>query len=267
MGRVLEIGCAEGALGGEIKARFPVVYDGLELSQDSELARDTLNQVFHVYASQVHSQPYDLIVSFHVLEHIADLRAELQSWSKLLAPKGKLFIEVPNQAGHPLLEGDRNPEHLHQFTPASLTVLLVGCGFVCHELSLGHYESPVYPDSIRVVARRQLTAGEQREQLLQRFQRKFGGPFIVYGIGGDYLNYVAPLAESLEIHALVDSSSSKWGQKVGVHIIAGYDPVLHGALPILVCSIRFGAGIKQQLLAAGIDSERIIGLEAIYEEA
>lgn len=263
--RVLEVGCAEGALGGEIKARFPIVYDGLELSQDRELARESLDQVFQTYASQVESSPYDLIVSFHVLEHIADPAQELRTWFRLLAPGGKLLIEVPHQAGHPLLESDRNPEHLHQFTPASLTVLLASCGFTCHELSLGHYESPVYPDSIRIIAQYQLLSSERRAQLVQRFRERLGGPFIAYAIGGDFLNYVAPLADALEIRALVDSAPTKWGQQIGNHTVTGYDAAAHGELPILVCSIKFGAGIRQQLLVAGIASDRIIGLETVYE--
>lgn len=263
--RVLEVGCAEGELGGAVKARFAVVYDGVELSQDRELAAQKLDQVFHTPASQVDSAPYQLIVSFHVLEHIAQPAQELAAWSRLLAAGGQLLIEVPNQAGHPLLTEDRNPEHLHQFTPASLAVLLARCGFTCHELSVGHYESPVYPDSIRVVARPLLPAGRQQSLLLQRFRDRIGGPFIVYGIGGDYLNYLAPLAESLEIRALLDSSPDKWGQRYGQHVVGAYDPEAHGELPVVICSIRFGAEIRQHLLALGIAPQRIIGLESIYE--
>lgn len=263
--RVLEIGCAEGELGGAIKARFSVVYDGVEVSPDRELARQKLNQVFPTPASQVQSSPYDLIVSFHVLEHIAQPEQELAAWSDLLSDNGYMLIEVPNRSGHPLLGNDHNPEHLHQFTSASLTILLARCGFDCHELSVGHYESPVYSDSIRVVARPQPTADRQKSQLIQRFRDKIGGPFAVYGIGGDFLNYVAPLAQSLEIQALLDSSPTKWGQQFGQQVVAAYDPTEHAELPILVCSIRFATEIKQHLLAMGIAPARIIGLESVYE--
>jgi len=265
--RILEIGCAEGELGAEIKARFPIAYDGVELSLDSELARKKLDQVFRTPAGQLATSHYDLIVSFHVLEHIADPGEELQAWSRLLSLDGQLLIEVPHQAGHPLLANDLNPEHLHQFTPASLTVLLASRGFTCHALSLGHYESPVYPDSIRVGAQRQFQASQQRELLLQRFCAKIGASFIAYGIGGDFQNYVAPLADALDIQALVDSSPAKWGQQLGQHVIAAYDPKLHGTLPILICSIKFGASIRQHLLSMGIAPQRIIGLEDIYADA
>lgn len=263
--RVLEIGCAEGELGRAIKARFTVVYDGVELSRDSELAEQALDRIFKTPTSQVDALPYGLIVSFHVLEHIAKPEQELACWSRLLSENGQLLIEVPNQSGHPLLASDHNPEHLHQFTPASLTILLSHCGFACAGLSVGHYESPVYPDSIRIVARPLLPTDRQRSLLLQRFRDRFAGPFLVYGIGGDFFNYVAPVAEELEIQALLDSSPSKWGQRIGSRIIGSYDPAEHGMLPILVCSIRFGANIRQHLLTLGIAEDRIIGLESIYE--
>ncbi|MGQ7818030.1 class I SAM-dependent methyltransferase [Metapseudomonas furukawaii] len=265
--RVLEVGCAEGALGQALKARLSVVYDGIELSRDRDLASQHLDRVFSTPAAGVSTLPYDLIASFHVLEHIAEPQAELLAWERLLGPAGRLLIEVPNQAGHPSLADDRNPEHLHQFTPASLSMLLARCGFACRSLTTGHYESPVYPDSIRVIAERQAQPAIQRELLLQRFRQRLGGPFIAYAIGGDFHNYVEPLAEGLELHALVDSSPAKWGQQRAGLVVEGYDPARHGDLPILICSIRFGADIRRQLLAMGIAPERLVGLEAVYEGA
>ncbi len=265
--RVLEIGCAEGELGSEIKVRFPIVYDGLELSQDVEKAREKLDQVYRTSSEQINCSPYDLIVSFHVLEHIASPEFEIQCWSRLLATQGQLVIEVPNQSGHPLLHTDQNTEHLHLFTPASLTILLARQGFICRTLSLDNYESPVYTDSIRVVAQRPLIESEKRALLIERFRSKMDGQFIVYGIGGDFNNYVAPLINDLAIQALIDSSPSKLGQKFGRYLVTSYDPEQHGKLPILVCSIKFGSEIRRHLLNIGIAPERIIGLESVYEQS
>ena len=265
--RVLEVGCAEGELGREIKARFAVTYEGVELSQDRVLATQKLDRVFHTPASEIEATPYQLIVSFHVLEHIARPEQELAAWASLLSADGRVLIEVPNQAGHPLLARDRTPAHLHQFTPASLALLLARCGFTCEALSVGHYESPVYSDSVRLVARLQPAAEQREQRLLQRFREQTGGPFLVYGIGGDYLNYLAPIAESLDIHALLDSSETKWGQRLGKHVVCAYDPQAHAELPILICSIRFATDIRQHLLDLGIAAQRIIGLDSIYENA
>ncbi|HRK37695.1 MAG TPA: methyltransferase domain-containing protein [Burkholderiaceae bacterium] len=263
--RVLEVGCAEGELGSAIKARFAITYDGIELSLDGDHASKKLDRLFRTPAKNVVSDPYQLIVSFHVLEHIADPGNELMMWSRLLTPDGLLLIEVPNQAGHPLLSNDHNPEHLHQFTPASLTILLAKMGFSVCTLSLGNYESPVYPDSIRVTARRYPSADQQREQLLKRFHERLGGPFIAYGIGGDFHNYVAPLSDVLQIKGLLDASTTKRGQQVGRHRVTTYEAEIHGSYPVLICSIKFGADIRQDLESMGVPPRRIVGLNEIYD--
>ncbi|KAF1053178.1 MAG: putative S-adenosylmethionine-dependent methyltransferase [Stenotrophomonas maltophilia] len=265
VGRVLEIGCAEGGLGAAIKARFALVYDGIEPSQDRELAARRLDRVFGDPAPQLLAEPYDLIVSFQVLEHIADLTAELRAWARLLRLTGSVLLEVPNRAGHPWLSTDLNSEHLHQFTPASLTILLASVGLSCEVLSCGHYESPLYCDSIRVIARPLLSPAQKRERLLQRFAECLGGPFIAYGIGGDFHNYVAPLAAELPIRALVDSAAEKHGQIVGGHCISGYEPEQHAGLPILICSLRYGSAIRRQLLEHGIAAERLVALESLFD--
>lgn len=263
--RVLEVGCAEGALGCAVKARFDVVYDGIELSRDSVVARKRLDNLFGVPAEEVEAEPYSLIVSFHVLEHIADLGRELGSWLKLLREDGQILIEVPNQSGHSFLVEDQNIEHLHQFTPASLSMLLARKGFECISLSTGHYESPVYSDSIRVLVQPCTSMDRKHAQLVQRYKAIFNGAFLVYGVGGDFKNYLAPVISDLQVHALLDSSPQKWGEIMGGYVVERYDESQHATLPILVCSIRFATSIRQHLLSLGVAPQRIIGLESIYE--
>lgn len=263
--RILEVGCAEGALGQVIKASRDVVYDGIELSQDAHQARDVLDHVFQTPAASIKSTSYDLIVSFHVLEHIAALAKELRAWRDLLAPGGHVLVEVPHRSGNPLLVTDFNPEHLHQFTPASLTVLLAAHGLTCRHLSLGHYESPVYSDSMRVLACVSPNPDGQRTRLVERFRRRLGGAFVAYGIGGDFHNYVLPIASMLDVVALVDTAPDKWGQSVGSHTVTAYDPVCHGGYPILICSIKFAHAIRKHLLGLGVTPERLVDLSEIYD--
>ncbi|MEZ5661240.1 MAG: class I SAM-dependent methyltransferase [Burkholderiaceae bacterium] len=66
----------------------------------------------------------DVVTMFHVLEHIADPRAALESIWHALAPGGHLFIEVPNIAA-----ADASPHniyfkaHLFYFSAATLAAL------------------------------------------------------------------------------------------------------------------------------------------------
>lgn len=265
--RILEIGCAEGTLGALVKERVSVIYDGVEVSLDSLVAEKNLDHVFRTPSIEVQSLEYDLIVSLHVLEHIDQLGAELASWKRLLKPSGKLLIEVPNQSGHPLVSTDINPEHIHQFTPASLAVLLERSGFSCREISAGHYESPAYPDSIRVVAIPQVDDENRSSLLMDCFKKTIKGPFVVYGVGGDFHNYILPLIDLLDIKALVDSSPNKWGMDFGRYRVSSFDPSEHGELPILICSLGFFEEIRQALLEKGVNPGGIIGLEHILNES
>ncbi|HWU85586.1 MAG TPA: class I SAM-dependent methyltransferase [Rhodocyclaceae bacterium] len=263
--RILEVGCAEGHLGEALKALRPMVYDGIEISRDAEAAATRIDSVFRTPAADVAAAPYDLILSFHVLEHIADPAAELAEWRRLLANGGRMVIEVPHAGGHPLVVSDGNVEHLHQFTWSSLLCLLQGAGFDAEAVSGGHYESAVYADSIRVTARVRESDEHRLNRLAARFNDKMGNrPFLVYGIGGDFRSYVLPVLERLQIAELLDSSAEKWGTSCAGHVIGQYDPQRHRGIPILACSVRFKASILQSLREQGIPDELVVALDEIY---
>ena len=50
-----------------------------------------------------HANAYDAITCMEVLEHVLDVNVVLDSFSRLLAPSGKLLISVPVETGLPLL--------------------------------------------------------------------------------------------------------------------------------------------------------------------
>ncbi|PKO33494.1 MAG: class I SAM-dependent methyltransferase [Betaproteobacteria bacterium HGW-Betaproteobacteria-7] len=264
-GRVLEIGCAEGLLGAHLKAKRDICYDGIELSRDAAVAANRLDHVFKVPAAEVSAPAYDLIASFHVLEHITDVAAEIRSWLRLLGSEGRVLIEVPNRAGHPLLVQDANREHLHQFCIASLACLLERCGLDIDQITRGHRESPVYPDSLRVIARLNATPAKRRERLLASFAERLSDPFAIYGIGGDFENYILPLLDDLPVVALLDSAPEKQGRKIAGRRIEAYAESTHGGIPLLISSIRFGVDIRLHLQGLGIEEHLIVGLEEIYD--
>lgn len=69
----------------------------------------------------------DTVIARHVLEHVTDTIETLTNWNRILKIGGRLLIAVPNQelvSSIPL-----NPEHVHAFTPASLSRIVSLCGF------------------------------------------------------------------------------------------------------------------------------------------
>ena len=45
---------------------------------------------------QLHDESFDLITMWHVLEHVDDLKAEIQQLQRLLKPNGRLVLALPN---------------------------------------------------------------------------------------------------------------------------------------------------------------------------
>lgn len=261
---ILEIGCAEGSLGQLVRGIAAVIYTGIELSADAENAARVLNRVIQSPAASIVGEKFDLLLSFHVLEHIGDIAGELAHWRRLLAEEGNLLLEVPNKAGHHLLSMDPNLEHIHQFTPVSLTALLHHSGFDVERLATGHWESSVYSDSLRVLARPALNDAQRRVQLLQRFLALLPEPFAAWGIGGDFHGYVEPLLDSLPVTALIDNAAQRHGERHGHLIIEAYDPQRHGNLHILVCSVRYREEILRDIAALGVAPSRIVTLDEIF---
>lgn len=262
--RIIEIGCAEGALGEQIKIKHCLEYTGVELSADANTAATILDRIVKSPATTLDDGPYDLLLAFHVLEHIPDVSIEVKHWRQLLGENGIAVVEVPRESGNPWLTWDKNPEHIHQFTAASLITLFQRTGFEVLRLTSGHFESPVYCDSLRLLIQPSPTAAARRNDLIARFHKAFPKPFAVYGIGGDFQNYVAPFLDVLPVLALFDSDPKRYGEQIGNLKITPLDPIRHAGLSILIASIRFKYEIATDLVANGVSISHIFGLDDIY---
>lgn len=262
--RILEIGCADGAFGAMVKRRMALHYSGVEISPDAALAENRLDRIHRRPAADLDDTPFDLLLSFHVLEHLPDIQAELAHWRRLIKPDGRLIVEVPHRAGHSLLENDRNPEHIHQFSPASLAILLGNAGFTPTRISTGRFESAVYGDGLRFEAQVALTEAQKTERLLDRIKAHLPGPFVVYGVGGDFRNYVEFLLPHLPVAALCDANPDCQGRIIGNQQVRAYDPAALAGLPVLIASTRHETEIRNTLLAAGVAAASIVGLGQIY---
>jgi SAM-dependent methyltransferase len=75
------------------------------------------------------------ITMFHVLEHLTDPRRYLEAARDLLAPRGRLIVQVPNAASWQFRvlgaawTGVDVPRHLVDFRARDLEALLEACGF------------------------------------------------------------------------------------------------------------------------------------------
>mgnify|MGYP001607631342 CR=1 FL=1 len=78
----------------------------------------------------------DTVIARHILEHCVDTISVLREWTRMLKVGGRLIISVPDEnitSGIPL-----NPEHLHAFTPESLSEIGKLLGLKPHAIA-DHY--------------------------------------------------------------------------------------------------------------------------------
>lgn len=87
----------------------------------------------------------DVVTMWHVLEHIPHPVQELTTIRRLLAPSGRLFIEVPNATSVMAVSMGTNWPHLdpdvhvNQFSPTALLGALARAGFeVAEAFTVGH---------------------------------------------------------------------------------------------------------------------------------
>ena len=146
--RALEIGPGTGALGHLMLERgidyravepLETCYEAL-ISRYPEMAERVEHGPFR--ADLFEPRSFDLVVMTDCLEHVQGPLELLGLLGTLLAPEGRLYIEVPNESIFPLKAGLRrlfgmygrgyptNPEHASLFTPASLGLLLERAGFL-----------------------------------------------------------------------------------------------------------------------------------------
>lgn len=249
--RIAEIGCAEGDFGLQLKKQVhSLEYWGVEPSQDASLAAKHLDHVVCSSRALLDScgpNSFDIILAFHVLEHIADLCTELQNWRTLLRQDGRAVLDVPNKSGNPLVSEDRNIEHLHCFSPASLSIIMHRHDFDTISMTTGHYESPAYTDSIRVFLTPSVSPSAKDSIFLDKIRHKIRGPFSIFGVGGDFRSYLLPAFPNLQILSLIDNNEELHGSEICSKEVQGYKSEIHRGHSILIGSIKYERQIADTL--------------------
>lgn len=143
-GRLLDVGCGTGTF-LQLAQRHGWEGTGTEFSAHAcGVARAAGLSVHEgeVWEAQLPAQAYDVVTSWHVIEHVSDPRRVLEECRRLLRPGGWLFLATPNlhdrffQAAYlaargrrpPLFEPDGREPHLFFFGPDSLRRLAAEAG-------------------------------------------------------------------------------------------------------------------------------------------
>ncbi len=137
-GPLLDVGCGGGLFLGMMRERgFGVL--GLDNSREAAAIAWRRQQVPAVCAmleqAPLRAGSVAVVTMFHVLEHLYDPRAYLKAAHRLLAPDGRLVIQVPNAAcwQFRLLgeawNGVDVPRHLFDFRAGDIEKLVRSCGF------------------------------------------------------------------------------------------------------------------------------------------
>lgn len=160
--RVVELGAADGRLIGglDVKAE-KIALEQSDYYQD--FARRAFG--FELIATDFNkfTQPCQLLLMSHVIEHFPDPVEAMRQASDLLVPGGHLFIEVPNSpmpGEFSEQEAYLNTEHMVNFRAKSLTALVERAGFSDIALSrwINHFPNPLTQKTKRRLAKTVLGA-------------------------------------------------------------------------------------------------------------
>jgi SAM-dependent methyltransferase len=132
--RVLEIGCRRGKTLSLMRERCGILPFGVEPGEkDAEQARRDGIDCFtgQLEAYDPGALRFDQVQWFHVLEHLHEPLSALLKLRQMLAPRGKLLVEVPNvYAPYGLLEENFFQNvHLVSYSPNTLPALIRRAGF------------------------------------------------------------------------------------------------------------------------------------------
>lgn len=136
-GRLLEVGCGDGAKLAALN-ELGWVAEGIDF--DPGAVASARRNGLEVKAGGLEEQGYcddsfDAVVSNHVVEHVADVRAMFAEALRVLKPGGYFVAYTPNAAGAghrifgPHWRGLEIPRHLQIFTPAALARLARNAGY------------------------------------------------------------------------------------------------------------------------------------------
>lgn len=177
LGRVLDVGCGEGATGRSLREARAAWISGVEL--DAAAAAGAAQAYDEVRVGRAEEElqglrgPFDTILLYDVLEHLPEPWVVLELLHEVAAADARVHVSVPNARHWSLLwdvavrgsfgygdAGHRDRTHLRWFTKRDLVSLLEGAGWSVEGVSHGE---------LRAVSR-----------LAERLTRGLSAEFLVY---------------------------------------------------------------------------------------
>jgi 2-polyprenyl-3-methyl-5-hydroxy-6-metoxy-1,4-benzoquinol methylase len=158
--RILDVGCATGALLNELRRRGWRV-TGVEISPCADYGRSNKNldiKSLPLEENRFPSAYFDVVHASHLIEHLNDPRAFLEETARILKPNGYLFIITPNIAGFQArLMGSQWRsaifDHLYLFSVKTFKSILYKSGFTVEGLyTWGGLASGLAPSWIKRIA-------------------------------------------------------------------------------------------------------------------
>lgn len=242
--RLLEIGCGDGHLLERAKGLFEHSVGVEPTTRNAKAASDRgldIHQMLMGRDVVVPGGPFQYFSSFHVLEHVTQVRPVLQGIANALDADGVGIVEVPSTEA--AIEnrrfGDFMPDHLNYFTEGTLRAALEWSGFSVvriyrdwgSEHLVAYVRKRSTSSSLAYIVDRQAQLGT----LVTEIERR-RVPFAVWGVSHHLMPYVPALAGIKELLA-VDGSPSKVGRfipstRIPVRPISALLDVPHGYVAI-----------------------------------
>jgi len=132
---ILDVGCGDGSFLSALGVQPAVGLDRSAAAAAAVRARGLRAVVGDLAATPMRDRSHSLVTMFHYLEHVPQAAVSLEAARRLLAPDGRLVVQVPNTASWQALllgrrwHGYEPPRHLVNYTPRALTTTLAKSGF------------------------------------------------------------------------------------------------------------------------------------------
>jgi SAM-dependent methyltransferase len=280
--RILDVGCASGRLLANIRERGYPNVTGLDPSPACASAAARLYGVdvrtMTLGEIAANAERFDVIIMVGVLEHLRDLDRAFEDLSKILPPRGLLYVEVPDVTAFADWPNapyqDFSTEHINFFSPVSLSNLMQRHAFSRVFLERNHRDqsyktvmsniSAVYRretgtspagmqfdrDTAAGLERYLLQCAEDDRRLRSAIDAVVDGkrPILVWGVGTHTARLIATsrLAQA-DIVAFIESNSRYQGRTLHGRPILAPEALKDHHEPVLISSRVFEKEIAEQI--------------------